>query len=132
MTTTTRTPRTITADPMFYRFALGALRAIRRRDADWQVEAESYRRDGYRPRHCKHGTSMWHDYDVMCPGCEDSLTPHEEALVMAHNDMARADKVIALMAPILTAQGGATPPAYVTDALTRWVLEQMPDAVYPN
>lgn len=32
---------------------------------------DSWRRDGYRPHHCEHGTNQWTDYDNICGPCED-------------------------------------------------------------
>ena len=34
---------------------------------------EEHRQRGHRHPYCFHGTYQWVDYDVMCPGCEDSL-----------------------------------------------------------
>lgn len=31
---------------------------------------EEAAKEGFRPQTCIHGTNMWSDYDVMCPGCE--------------------------------------------------------------
>lgn len=130
-TTTDRKVRTAKSDPMFYAFALGALRAIRERHEQWQRDADEHRRNGHRPQRCEHGTPMWVEYDAMCPGCEASLTPHEEALIWAHNDSANLQRILDLISPILAARGGDTAPGYVNDALTRWLLAAMPDAVYP-
>lgn len=41
---------------------------------DYLDSCESYRRDGYRPATCEHGTNMWTDYDNICGPCEDGLT----------------------------------------------------------
>lgn len=35
---------------------------------------ESWRKDGYRPHYCEHGTNLWTDYDNICGGCEDGMT----------------------------------------------------------
>lgn len=132
MSTTTRKVRTRTSDPMFYQFAMGALRAIDARKEQWERDAAEDRRRGHRPHYCEHGTNMWVDYDVMCPGCEASLTRHEEALVWAHNDAARMQQVLDLVSPVLSAKGAATAPTPVVAALTDWLLSTMPDAVYPR
>lgn len=41
---------------------------------DYLEACESYRRDGYRPAHCEHGTSLWTEWDNICGPCEDGLT----------------------------------------------------------
>lgn len=41
---------------------------------DYLEACESYRRDGFRPHYCEHGTNNWTDYDNICGGCEDGRT----------------------------------------------------------
>ena len=67
------------------REALSALKEIRERDAEWERDAKDYARDGFRPQHCRHGVSMWVDYDCACWQCEQALSPHEEALGWAYS-----------------------------------------------
>lgn len=41
---------------------------------DYIEACESYRRDGYRPHYCEHGTNLWTEYDNICGPCEDGLS----------------------------------------------------------
>ena len=41
---------------------------------EYLQECEHYRRQGYRPQHCEHGTNQWTDYDNICGPCEDGLS----------------------------------------------------------
>lgn len=41
---------------------------------DYLDACESWRRDGYRPHYCEHGTNQWTDYDNICGPCEDGLS----------------------------------------------------------
>jgi len=49
-------------------------RSLARSYAEYLEACESWRRDGYRPHYCEHGTNMWTDYDNICGPCEDGLT----------------------------------------------------------
>lgn len=54
--------------------AIRIARALERDYLDYLEACESYRRDGYRPHYCEHGTNLWTDYDNICGPCEDGLS----------------------------------------------------------
>lgn len=56
------------------RLALDIARSLERGYNEYLEECESYRKDGYRPHYCEHGTNTWTDYDNICGGCEDGRT----------------------------------------------------------
>lgn len=66
------------------RIAYPVLVRLKARDAQYERDVEDAARHGFRPHYCKHGTNLWVEYDAMCPGCEEALTPYEEALIIAH------------------------------------------------
>ena len=64
-------------------FKAARIQVAKRREAYEQNSAECYRQ-GYRPSHCIHGTYMWRDYDVICPGCEGPyISDLEQAYIWA-------------------------------------------------
>lgn len=69
MTLTASTSKTI------IREAHKSFDRIQRTIEDYNIMVTDCRKQGYRPSHCIHGTYLWVDYDVMCPGCEDSYDP---------------------------------------------------------
>lgn len=56
------------------KLAAAIARSLEQDYRDYLESCESYRRDGYRPRTCEHGTSLWTDYDNICGPCEDGIT----------------------------------------------------------
>lgn len=54
--------------------ALKIARSLEQDYADYLESCESYRRDGYTPHYCEHGTNRWTDYDNICGPCEDGLS----------------------------------------------------------
>lgn len=56
------------------KLAAAIARDMERDYNDYLESCESYRRDGYRPRTCEHGTSLWTDYDNICGPCEDGIS----------------------------------------------------------
>ena len=42
------------------------------RDYNEYLDAcDEWRKEGYRPHYCEHGTNQWTDYDNICGPCED-------------------------------------------------------------
>lgn len=68
------------------KLALAILRDRKAQYAEYLEECESYRRDGFRPAYCEHGTYQWVDYDPICGGCEDGLTGIQGAYEYAIRD----------------------------------------------
>lgn len=56
---------------------------------EYSSEVEEAAKEGLRPETCIHGTYMWSDYDVICPGCEGGefteWTPADEVREVAMN-----------------------------------------------
>lgn len=75
-------------DKMIIKRALQYVTALKRRDTEYVEECAAYRRDGFRPHYCKHGTNMWTDYDNICGACEDGATNYQLALMRARSDVA--------------------------------------------
>jgi hypothetical protein len=90
--------------------------------AEYEAECESYRREGYRPRYCPHGTNQWTDWDNICGPCEDGWYPWdmETALAEAHRRTRETHRRVALMTPLY---GEAGLPRSVKDALFDWAIE---------
>lgn len=57
--------------PREQKLAVALLGRSRRQYAEYLAECEEDRRNGYRPHYCRHGVSMWVDYDCACGMCED-------------------------------------------------------------
>lgn len=49
-------------------------RALARGYEQYLEACEGFRREGYRPQTCEHGTNQWTDYDNICGPCEDGLS----------------------------------------------------------
>lgn len=64
----------MTVSKSVLKMAAAIARSLEQGYADYLEECESYRRDGYRPAYCEHGTSLWTDYDNICGPCEDGRT----------------------------------------------------------
>lgn len=64
---------------------------LMRQHDNYLATCEEWRREGYRPQFCEHGTSLWTDYDPICEWCEngvtfvDGVTRRRAALYRAHN-----------------------------------------------
>jgi hypothetical protein len=92
METVTKTDRRVIV------LALSILKGFRASWEAYQRDCEDYRKDGYRPAYCFHGTSLWHDYDVICGSCEDygNYWNYEVyarmSLDMAHHRVAQSDE----------------------------------------
>lgn len=67
------------------------------RAPDWRTESDdegnTWRYNagglGYAFPHCIHGSSLWTDYDNICPGCEDSLSDLAMASIAARQAFIR-------------------------------------------
>lgn len=82
---------------------------------DYLASCESYRRDGYRPATCEHGTNMWTDYDNICGPCEDGLTmgdPIQRRQFALDSAKRREEKIKALINAAST----------LRDLLPRWEI----------
>lgn len=88
--------------------------------AAYEADAAEYAKQGYRPSHCFHGTSLWTDYDPMCGPCEDGygyFDPNayrrlaiDEAVRAYAAQNERVDMLVKLMrmgAPVQIAELGA-------------------------
>lgn len=74
------------------RRALYYVHNIKRSEAEYAEECESYRRQGFIPHYCQHGKDMWTDYDNICGPCEDGYGTYELALMLARADVAEMRK----------------------------------------
>lgn len=69
--------------------ALKYVHAIKRRNAEYLEECESYYRRGFTPEFCIHGKYLWTDYDAICGWCEDGEeSTYKYALRLAKRDFA--------------------------------------------
>lgn len=111
------------------------LRAERAERAEhYQREAATARAQGYRPRYCLHGTYQWHDWDVICPGCEgDEPSIYVEALAAAHVADAECTRRADTYAEVrrVIKDHGTPMPAEAAEALITWVFEPI-DALLAN
>lgn len=71
MPTISQTPEEFTLTAREQKMVLALLRQSRARYDVYLSDCEDDRRNGYRPHYCRHGVSLWVDYDCACGRCED-------------------------------------------------------------
>lgn len=100
-------------------------RMLERDYAEYLESCESYRRDGYRPRTCEHGTNMWTDYDNICGPCEDGIsmrdgmTRREFALDSAKRRMEKVQAITKAASDLRALVPGWEIPDTLWDEVTR-------------
>lgn len=62
------------------KLAAAIARSLEQGYLDYLEACESWRREGYRPHYCEHGTNLWTDYDNICGPCEDGLSMRDGLL----------------------------------------------------
>jgi hypothetical protein len=106
------------------KIAVALLRRSRAQYASYLEDCEDDRRNGYRPHYCRHGVSMWVDYDCACWQCEeygnywDYLTELTAARDTVYSARLEVAKRRAALAPIRALGGDVS-------ALIDWVIEPM-------
>ena len=70
-----------TKDMAFIRHALEIKKNLDIRVKKYDETCAEYRKQGYRPKYCFHGTYQWTDYDNICGGCEDEVSFRETAKI---------------------------------------------------
>jgi hypothetical protein len=101
------------------RRAYAYLLAFREHERRYQRECDEYRRQGYRPHYCIHGTDLWVDFDNICQGCEDGADPRKTSLDLAwrdHDDMQRRSLAVLELARLA---------APFPETLWSWAAEPM-------
>ena len=67
------------------------------RSPKWHTDPETGRRHnyggkGYAFPYCRHGSSLWTDYDNICGGCEDGTNIYQLALWSAQEKVAKVNE----------------------------------------
>jgi len=102
---------------------------------EYLAECEEDRKNGFRPSHCRHGVSMWVDYDCACGMCEtygnywsdaeEWAQAKQEATEMHERAVKRWDIYITLMAQDAPVEGRLKdwlqlPVRHVVDLIRRY------------
>lgn len=114
-------------DTITRRASLEALHRIRAQRAEWEESAGQYAREGFRPRTCVHGTSLWVDYDPICGPCEDGLSDHEVALIAGRHRAKQVHEMIAVVTSFVASARTLGAPESVTRAAMDWLLSELPE-----
>lgn len=144
MSTQHVTPTHQPVNRLAVRFALAHLKRLRKAHADYDEEVrewyasgpgrprkmhtfidgddvwqENVGGQGYRFPACIHGTSLWTPYDNICGPCEDSLTLHQEALILGHRD---AHEYLSRIG-VLRYVHDHHVPTHIVEQIREWALE---------
>ena len=119
-------------NPIIIRFALIHLRALKAADAAYEEEVREWYQSGdgrsrsqggkgYAFPYCRHGMSLWTDYDNICGGCEAGEGNYTIALRMGYASHAEVERRMAAIYAL-----PADVPQVARDEMVQWAIAAFP------